>query len=243
MGDLCRLIVKNGDVDTRWFIGGHLLKSGFEGMPHVNDIDPGDKGDPHGYRLAAVGMIDTGGRVGQPARQRGNIPQSGGGAGAMRADQKIPQFIDILKLPGGVKADRFAAGADLPGAGYHVEPGQDSGKLVKRNTARGHFRQRDINIDLLWNRAANGDFADARHQHQLTAQLLGIAHQLRIGKTVARNGEEKAKHIAKVIIDEGGDYPRGKKPAGVTDAATQLIPDLRQFAGMVLRSNIHCNLR
>ena len=65
-----------------------------------------------------------------------------------------------------------------------------------------------------------GDFADARHQHQLTAQLLGIAHQLRIGKTVARNGEEKAKHIAKVIVDERGDYARGEKAAGVTDPAT-----------------------
>lgn len=42
----------------------------------------------------------------------------------MRADQQISQLIDALKLTGGVEADRFAANADLPGAGHHVESGQ-----------------------------------------------------------------------------------------------------------------------
>ena len=220
MGDLCRLIVKNGDVDPRRFVGGHLLEAGFKGVPDVNDVDARNKRDPHGHRLAAVGMIDTGRRVGQPARQCGNIPQSGGGAGAVRADQQIPQLIDALKLSGGVKADRFAANADLSGAGHHVEPGQDSGELVERDPARRHLRQRDINIDLLRNDAADSDFTDPRNQHQLPTQLFGIAHQFGVGKTVARDGEEKAKHIAKVVIDEGGHDARREKSAGVTDAAT-----------------------
>jgi hypothetical protein len=39
VGDLCRLIVKNGDVDPRRFVGGHLLEAGFQGVPDVNDVD------------------------------------------------------------------------------------------------------------------------------------------------------------------------------------------------------------
>ena len=138
----------------------------------------------------------------------------------MRADQQISQLIDALKLTGGVEADRFAANADLPGAGHHVKSGQDCGELVEGDPARRHLRQRDIHIDLLRNDAADSDFTDPRHQHQLPAQLFGIAHQLRVGKTVARDSEEKAKHIAKVIVDERGDYARGEKAAGVTDPAT-----------------------
>lgn len=74
-----------------------------------------------------------------------------------------------------MQANGLAAGCYLSGAGNDVQAAEKSGKLVKRDAAGRHFRQRDINVNLLRDRSADGYLADAGHQHQLPAQLLGTA--------------------------------------------------------------------
>ena len=142
-----------------------------------------------------------------------------------------------------MQADRLAAGFNLAGVRYHIQPAEDSRQLVERDAAGGHFRQRDIDVDLLRDRPADGDFADAGNQHQFAAQLLGVANQFRIGKAIAGDSKEEAKDIAKIIIyKRGGDAGR-KLTGGVAHPAAQFIPDLRQLAGVVVRGDIDGDLR
>ena len=133
-----------------------------------------------------------------------------------------------------MQADRLAAGFNLAGVRDHVQPAEDSRQLVERDAAGGHFRQRDIDVDLLRDRPADSDFTDAGNQHQLAAQLLGVANQFRIGKALARDSKEEAKDIAKIVIDKWGGDPGRKLTGGVAHTAAQFIPDLRQLAGVVV---------
>ena len=142
-----------------------------------------------------------------------------------------------------MQANRFAAGFNLTGVRHHVQPAQYRRQLVERDSAGGHFRQRDIDVDLLGDRPADGDFADAGDQHQFTTQLLGIANQLRVGKALAGEGKEEAKDIAKIVVHKrSGDAGR-ELAGGVAHPAAQFIPDLRQLAGVVARGDIDGNLR
>ena len=114
-----------------------------------------------------------------------------------------------------MQADRLAAGFNLAGVRDHVQPAEDSRQLVERDAAGGHFRQRDIDVDLLRIAPPDSDFTDAGNQHQLAAQLLGVANQFRIGKALTRDSKEEAKDIAKIVIDKWG-RPReetdGRRP-------------------------------
>ena len=96
---------------------------------------------------------------------------------------------------------------------------------------------------MLGDRPADGDFTDAGHQHQFTAQLLGIANQLRVGKALAGEGEEEAKDIAKIVIHERRSDAGRELASGVANPAAQFIPDLRQLAGVVVRGDVDGNLR
>jgi hypothetical protein len=108
-------------------------------------------------------------------------------------------------------------------------------------TAGGHFRQRDIDVDLLGS-PADGDFADAGNQHQFAAQLLGIADQLRIGKLSPEMAKKKPNTSPKSSFTKGRPRRAGTA-GGVAHPAAQLIPDLRQLAGVVIRGDIDGDLR
>lgn len=181
----------------------------------------------------AVGMVDTGGRFVQPARQRGDIPQTRRRPGAGRRDDEIRQFIEILKLTSGVQTNGFAAGGDFSGAGNDVEPAEQGGKLVQRNAARGHFGQGNIDVDLLANGPADGDLRDAGNQNQRAAQLLCISHQFRITEFIPGNGEEEAEYVAEIVIHKGREDAGRELTRGITHAAAQLIPNLRQFVRVI----------
>ena len=243
MANFSRLIVEQIEVNPGGFFRRHLRQFSLQRVANIDDVDAGNKRDAHRHRLAAVGVVDAGRGFAQPARDRRNIPQPGRRSRAMRVDRQVAQFVDIVKFPGGMQANGLAAGFYLPGAGNDVQATEKSGKLIKGNAAGRHFRQRDINVNLLGDRAADGDLADAGHQHQLPAQLLGIADQLRIAKTVAGNGKEEAKHVAEIIVDEGGNHAWREEAGRIAHPAPQLIPDLRQLIGVVIRGDVHRNLR
>ena len=134
-------------------------------MAHVDNVHAGNKRDAHGDGFFTVGMVDTGRRFVQPARQRGDIPQTRRRPGAGRRDDEIRQFIKILEFAGRVQANGFRAGGDFSGAGNDVKSAEQGGKLVQRNAARGHFGQGDIDVDLLANGPADGDLRDAGDQN------------------------------------------------------------------------------
>ena len=50
------------------FFRRHLLQLALQRAANINHVNPGNKRYPHGDRLAAIGMVDAGGRFAQPAR-------------------------------------------------------------------------------------------------------------------------------------------------------------------------------
>ena len=142
-----------------------------------------------------------------------------------------------------MQANRFRSRGDFSGAGNHVQPAEQGGKLVQRDAARGHFGQGNIDVDLLADGPADGNFTDAGDQNQFTTQLLGIPHQFRIAEFIPGNREEKAEDIAKIIIYKGRHDAGWELARGIAHATAQFVPNLRQFVRMIARGNVHGDLR
>ncbi len=98
---------------------------------------------------------------------------------------------------------------DPAGVGDHVLHTQGSVDLIRRDSQLGHAGSGHLHEDGFLLGSPEGDLGHVLNQQELSLEHFPHIDQLSQRITFAVNGQEDAKHVTEVVVDDRGTCSRG----------------------------------
>ena len=218
-------------------------KTAGHSVADIHDIDMTGKGHAKPDGTLTVGAIEVIRLLGKTATDLRNITQYHALGAARLTDNQPLQFTDALKLTGRMQTNGLTADQHAPGIRHHVLVTQQIIQPRRGNAQTGHARAGYFDKHLFLRQTRQRDLAHARHQHQLTAQIVGKIAQLAVTEGFTADHQKSAVDITEIITNDGVTDPGRQIGAQIINAPAHFIPDLRQLLRTIGGLDFHGNLR